>query len=155
MVKDQAERAIADHIAAVKSALLDSGSNAAQVSAIEREIRDHIDEAMSETDADYKTILDNLDPPENYQTATPNFSQSLPDRRGQIGFFTGLFCIACAFLILPNIGLEKLAPPFVVLGLIISATLGIAGRKGRFGLASLLLSVAILIFIIAMNIGGN
>ena len=154
----QAQKEIEDYIGSVKSVLQDTGSSETEISVILREMRDHIDEAMSEPDADPAQLLTELDPPESYGESIRPDDNNEPDRLGHIGFFGGLFFLICGFVIAPNIAsgsFEKMAPPVVVMGLILSLTLGVAGRKGKFGLASLLLFLAILALITLIGIAGG
>jgi len=154
----QAQKEIEDYISSVKSVLQNAGSSEAEVKSILREMRDHIDEAMSEPDADHEKLLSELDPPESYGDPLKPDDHNEPDRLGHIGFFGGLFLLICGFGIIPNIAsghFEKMVPPVVIMGLILSLTLGIAGRKGKFGLASLLLFLVILVLITIIKITGS
>jgi len=155
---DQAQKAIENYIGSVTVVLKNSGSSEPEIKTILREMRDHIDEAMSEPDADHEQILSELDPPESYGDFPTVVDKEEPDRLAHIGFFGGLFLFISGFVIIPNIAsgsFDKMAPPVVIMGLVLTLTLGIAGRKGKFGLASLLLFAAIVILIMLIRMSGG
>lgn len=144
-----------DYLAQVRAVMASAGAPPERIADTERGLREHVEEVMAEEGVELGAVLARLDPPtafaDKVDASQPPAAKDRSGLLGAAGFLSGLTAFVSGFVIIPNINpalVETGSKRLIILSVILSLTLGLAGRRSASGKASLLLAAAIVALIL-------
>lgn len=144
------------YLAGVRQSLTAAGEPATRIASIEQGLREQIEDAVASGE-DVGAVVARLDPPDSFVETDIASRGRQQDYFGLAGFIAGLVCFVGGFLLIPNVApglLDSLAKPLIVVGAILSISLGIVGRRSKSGVAAMLLGGAVILLIAVTGILG-